>query len=101
MNLIYRAMIYERNPDKLPDRPFQQVREAGAAYNLSYRGVTYRVDPNIKQSEVFVKPAAYELIYRGMTYSVNRNEQGKVIAITSSANCSLKWLITLRKLVLS
>ncbi len=65
MELIYRGTTYNYNPDKTPGRPFKQVREAGPAYNLNYRGVTYRVDPNAKQSEFSVRPAAYELIYRG------------------------------------
>lgn len=88
MKLIYRANTYDYNPDKTPRRPFQQVREARPAYNLNYRGVTYRVDPNAKQSEVHVKPAACELIYRGITYLVNRNAQGEVAAMTSFANYS-------------
>lgn len=73
MKLIYRGMTYERHPSKASGRPFQQVRESGAAYNLSYRGVTYRIDPNAEPAEVPVKPVAYELIYRGVTYLVNRN----------------------------
>ncbi len=87
MKLIYRANTYEYNPHKTPRRPFQKVREAGAAaYNLSYRGVTYHVDPNVKQNKVSVAPAAYKLIYRGITYWVNRNAQGEITAMTSSAN---------------
>ncbi len=39
MKLIYRGTTYERNPDQAPSRPFQQVRESGRAYNLTYRGV--------------------------------------------------------------
>lgn len=101
MELIYRATTYNYNPKRTPTRPFQQVREAGAVYNLNYHAFTYRVDPNVKQSKVFVEPAAYELIYRGMTYSVNRNEQGEVIAINSSRNRSPKWLTTLRNLALN
>lgn len=71
MQLIYRGTTYERHPSS--GRPFQQVREPGAAYNLSYRGVTYRIDPNAKPTEVPVKPVAYKLIYRGVTYLVHRN----------------------------
>jgi YHS domain-containing protein len=83
MELIYRGTIYERHPSKASGRPFRQVREPEVAYNLSYRGVTYRVDPNPKPMEVPVEPVAYKLIYRGVTYfklsdqgvtySVNRN----------------------------
>lgn len=71
MKLIYRGTTYDRNPDKTPGRPFQQVRGNGPAYNLTYRGVTYRVDPNSKSAEVPIVPAAYKLIYRGITYFVN------------------------------
>ncbi|MES1026582.1 DUF4278 domain-containing protein [Gloeocapsa sp. BRSZ] len=95
MELIYRGTTYDYNPNKAPGRPFEQVREAGPAYNLTYRGVTYRVDPNVKQSEAPVRPAAYELIYRGVTYCVNRNEQGEVTAITSSTSPSKKRTLTI------
>ena len=73
MRLIYRATTYERNPDQAPGRPFQQVRESGPAYNLTYRGVTYRIDPNAKPTEVPVPPATYNLIYRGVTYASESN----------------------------
>jgi hypothetical protein len=56
MKLIYRATTYDYHPDKAPSRPFQQVRESGSAYNLTYRGVTYRVDPNDLPKEVPVLP---------------------------------------------
>lgn len=82
MKLIYRGITYERHPSKASGRPFQQVRESRAAYNLSYRGVTYRVDPNAKPAEVPVKPVAYKLIYWGITYLVNRNAQGEVTVVT-------------------
>ena len=73
MKLIYRGITYERYPSSSSARPFQQVREPGAAYNLRYRGVTYRVDPNALPASVLVKPAAYKLIFRGVAYLVNRN----------------------------
>jgi YHS domain-containing protein len=85
MKLIYRGTTYNYNPDKAPGRPFQQVREAGSAYNLTYRGVTYRVDPNSKSAEVPIAPAAYKLIYRGITYFVNSTAQGEVTAVTQPA----------------
>lgn len=88
MELIYRGNTYSYNPDKTPGRPFQQVRESGSAYNLTYRGVNYRIDPNTKSCEVPRRPAAYKLIYRGMTYWVNRNAQGEVTATTASTSLS-------------
>lgn len=81
MKLIYRATTYDYAPSKFASRPFQQVRGPGPAYNLIYRGVTYRVDPNAKPAKVPVLPAAYNLIYRGVTYLVNRTAQGKVTVV--------------------
>lgn len=62
MKLIYRATTYDYNPSKAPSGPFQQARDSGPAYNLTYRGVTYRVEPNAKPAEP-VLPATYTLIY--------------------------------------
>ena len=73
MQLVYRGITYERHPSSSSARPFLQVREPGAAYNLRYRGVTYRVDPNALPASVVVKPVAYKLIFRGVAYLVNRN----------------------------
>ncbi|NEQ18947.1 MAG: DUF4278 domain-containing protein [Microcoleus sp. SIO2G3] len=33
---------------------------------MIYRGVTYRIEPNIRPSEVPVQPVAYRLMYRGI-----------------------------------
>ncbi len=85
MKLIYRATTYDYNPDKAPSRPFQQVHESGRAYNLTYRGVTYRVDPNALRVEVPVA-ATYYLIYRGVTYIVNRNAHGEVTLVNQPAS---------------
>ncbi|MGL4623241.1 DUF4278 domain-containing protein [Chroococcidiopsis sp.] len=68
MKLTYRGMTYERHPSKASDRPFVQVREPGAAYNLSYRGVTYRIDPQTKATQVPTTLVGHKLIYRGITY---------------------------------
>jgi YHS domain-containing protein len=67
MKLTYRGITYERHSSKASMRPFQQVRESRAAYNLYYRGVTYRVEPHVK-AKVAVEPVVYQLIYRGITY---------------------------------
>jgi hypothetical protein len=67
---------------------FRQVRGSGPAYNLIYRGVTYRIDPNAKQSEVPVQPVAYRLIYRGIAYFVNKTAQGEVRVVTQPASTS-------------
>ena len=68
MKLIYRGTTYERHPSKASSRPCQQLREPGAVYNLSYRGVPYRVDPNAKPAFFPVKPVVYKLIYRSAIY---------------------------------
>ncbi len=86
MKLIYRGTTYERNPDQAPSRPFQQVRAAGPADNLTYRGVNYRVAPNTKPASVPAPAASYKLSYRGMTYFVNRTANGEVTLVTQPAN---------------
>lgn len=77
MKLIYRGMTYERHPSKASSRPFQQVREPGAAYYLSYRGVTYQIDPNTKPAEP-ARPVVYQATYRGITYFVKKTARGEV-----------------------
>lgn len=76
MQLIYRGLTYDRHPFKFVERrPFQSVRPSKAIYKLIYRGVIYRVDPSVKQTEVPASSTTYKLIYRGATYLVNRNVQ--------------------------
>lgn len=82
MKLIYRGYTYEYDSSKPVGRPFQPAPRLGRAYNLIYRGTTYRVDPNVKPAEVSVEPAIYQLIYRGMTYWVNRTAQGDRSVVT-------------------
>lgn len=72
MKLIYRGLTYDRHPYQPYSRPFQPVSRSGAAYNLAYRGVTYRVDPHAKPAKVSAKPVTYKLTYRGVSYLVNR-----------------------------
>lgn len=83
MKLIYRGTTFDYNPSQTPGRSFQQVREPGPAYTLTYRGVPYRVNPNAKLSQAPARPATDKLIYRGMTYWVNCKEQGEVTATTA------------------
>lgn len=83
MKLIYRGTTFDYDPSSTPSRPFQKSSRPREPYNLMYRGVTYRVDPNA-MTKADAKPAVYELSYCGVTYKVNRNEQGEVKAITSS-----------------
>ncbi|MBE9002102.1 DUF4278 domain-containing protein [Nostoc sp. LEGE 12447] len=90
MKLFYRGLSYELNSSKIASRrtekPFQPASGVGAAYNLIYRGVTYRVDPNAKPAEVPLPLAIYKLSYRGINYLVNRNAQGEVTLINQSTN---------------
>ncbi|MEG4115083.1 MULTISPECIES: DUF4278 domain-containing protein [unclassified Microcoleus] len=82
MKLIYRGTTYDYNPANVAARhPSQPTPTRDSAYELIYRGNTYRVDPNAI-TKTPVKPTSYELIYRGITYWVNRNEQSDVPAIT-------------------
>jgi hypothetical protein len=69
MKLFYRGTTYARHPSQADNRPFQQVRESGAAYNLSYRGVSYRIDPNATVE--LARPVVYQAIYQGIRYFVN------------------------------
>lgn len=85
MKLIYRGTTYDYNSSN-PGRPFQQIRGNGSAYNLTYRGISYRIDPNTKSAEVPIVPATYKLSYRGITYLVNRNTQGKISAVAQLEN---------------
>ncbi|MBD2527805.1 DUF4278 domain-containing protein [Nostoc sp. FACHB-133] len=90
MKLFYRGLSYELDSSKIASRrtekPFQPAPIVGAAYNLIYRGVTYRVDPNYKPVEVTLPLAIYKLSYRGINYLMNRNAQGEVTLINQSTN---------------
>jgi hypothetical protein len=87
MQLIYRGHTYSYNSAcATACRPLQSSRTPQSAYELSYRGSTYRVTPTA--TKPVVQPSEYELIYRGNTYQVNRNEQDKVTAVTLSGNLS-------------
>lgn len=85
MKLYYRGTSYEYDPSQIRNsntgQP-KQVRGAGSAYNLIYRGHTYHVDPNAEPAEVPTLRATYKLIYRGTTYLVNRMAQGDVTVVT-------------------
>jgi YHS domain-containing protein len=89
MKLYYRGASYEYNPTKVANRnieqPFQPVSQFRAAYNLIYRGFTYRVDPNAKSATIPLG-ATYKLSYRGINYLVNRNALGEVTLITQLSN---------------
>ncbi|MDZ8187955.1 MAG: DUF4278 domain-containing protein [Nostoc sp. ChiSLP02] len=76
MKLYYRGLSYEYDQTKASSKktqqPFQPAAKIGAAYNLMYRGASYRVDPNSQAVEVAQAPVAYKLNFRGITYFVNK-----------------------------
>ncbi|MEH2002703.1 MAG: DUF4278 domain-containing protein [Nostoc sp.] len=93
MKLYYRGLSYEynsREAAKRATRPFAPVDHQGSAYNLTYRGQTYRVDPNIEAAEVFTPRVAYQLIYRGVTYFVEKTHTGEVYTTFSQPFNALK-----------
>lgn len=86
MKFYYRGLSYEYNSSEATEkatRPFAAVRHKGCAYNLTYRGLTYRVDPNIEPAEVSAPPVAYQLIYRGIAYFVKRTHTGEVSTVSN------------------
>ncbi|MBN3991487.1 MAG: DUF4278 domain-containing protein [Nostoc sp. NMS2] len=89
MKLYYRCLSYEYNPSKVAskktEQPFQPVPQLGTAYNLIYRGVNYRIDPNSKSAEVPLSPVAYKLSFRGITYFVNKTAQGEITVVSQPA----------------
>ncbi|MBD2451770.1 DUF4278 domain-containing protein [Nostoc sp. FACHB-152] len=88
MKLHYRGLSYELNSStvvsRTTEKPFQPVPSVSSTYNLMYRGVSYRVDPNAKSAEVSLQPATYKLSYRGINYLVNKNAQGEVSLMNNS-----------------
>ncbi|MBD2196385.1 MULTISPECIES: DUF4278 domain-containing protein [Calothrix] len=91
MKLYYRGLTYEYNSSevaKKSTKPFEPVCHQGSAYNLTYRGTTYRVDPNIEPTPVPAPTVAYQLMYRGIVYSVQRTHTGEVSTTSSQpGNC--------------
>ncbi|BAY28013.1 hypothetical protein NIES2100_78420 [Calothrix sp. NIES-2100] len=91
MKLYYRGLTYEYNSSeaaKKVTKPFEPVRHKGSAYNLTYRGLTYRVDPNIEPRQVQAPTVAYQLMYRGIVYCVERTHTGEVSTTFSQpVNC--------------
>ncbi|MEH2375375.1 hypothetical protein [Nostoc sp.] len=65
-----------RDKTHLPDP------QLGLAYNLIYRSVTYRVDPNSKMAEVPLPPLADKLSFREITYFVNKTAQEEVTVVS-------------------
>ncbi|MEH2178090.1 DUF4278 domain-containing protein [Nostoc sp.] len=93
MKLYYRGLVYEYNlteAAKKVTRPFAPVARKGSTYNLIYRGLTYRIDPNIEPAKVFTPPVTYQLIYRGVAYLVERTHTGEISTKFSQPVTTLK-----------
>ncbi|WP_414515578.1 DUF4278 domain-containing protein [Nostoc sp. PCC 9305] len=92
MKLYYRGLSYEYDSSKVDskktEQPFQPVPQIGPAYNLMYRGVNYRVDPNSKSAEAPLVPITYKLSFRGITYFVNKTQFGKVTVVSQPTTTS-------------
>ncbi|MEH2108193.1 DUF4278 domain-containing protein [Nostoc sp.] len=91
MKLYYRGLSYESDLNKVSSKktqqPFRPVPQIGPAYNLMYRGVNYRVDPNSKSAQVPL-PVAYKLSFRGITYFVNKTPLGEVSVVSQPTTTS-------------
>lgn len=73
MKLIYRGIPYDRNPSEfVASHPFQSLRSSISPYNLTYRGATYTVVANAKQTKFPIKSVTHKLSYRGLTYLANQ-----------------------------
>jgi hypothetical protein len=70
MKLIYRGTTFNYISREQAASSEQPVREA---YELSYRGRCYQIDPQAPSEEV---SASYTLRYRGVTYLVERSANG-------------------------
>lgn len=70
MKLYYRGLSYEYNPSQVGDKKTQRAFTSGN--NLTYRGVSYHVEPNSKLGEVTEAPIAYKLSFRGIDYFINK-----------------------------
>ncbi|MBW4660676.1 MAG: DUF4278 domain-containing protein [Drouetiella hepatica Uher 2000/2452] len=91
MKLIYRGQTYEYTPGVFntgnAGRPARQAHRSQAPYSLTYRGVTFEVDPSVPQ-EVAQLPTHYNLSYRGATYHVGRDRQSIATIAPQVANAA-------------
>lgn len=71
MKLFYRGVGYDHDAQAVQsDRPWNRVRAARAGYTLTYRGVSFNVDPNQEVPDHSALPVA-QLTYRGVAYGLN------------------------------
>lgn len=81
MKLYYRGLAYEYNSEEIAKKVIRlsaPVRHQGFTYNLTYRGLAYRIDPKLEPPKVSTSPVTYQLIYRGIAYFVERTHTGEV-----------------------
>ncbi len=83
MKIYYHGNSYDYEPSKVGSRDRQVVRPQ-RPFNLSYRGVTYHVDPNVEPAEVSASQTAYNLRYHGAIYPVlvNSSAQAEATVLT-------------------
>jgi Domain of unknown function (DUF4278) len=67
-------------------RPARSTHGAKAPYTLMYRGVKIEVDPTAAPTEAPVLPTSYDLSYRGVSYRMSRDAQGQVTSMAPVAN---------------
>ncbi len=68
MKLFYRGLSYDY--DSITGAPLRTAATPRQPFTLSYRGLTYAVDPTRAVATV-PDPVAANLIYRGLRYSLN------------------------------
>lgn len=85
MKLIYRGNTYDYHPELASDRtaPFKSINGYRTPYTVTYRGLSYTVNPNQPIAEPPL-PTSYDLRYRGLAYHVTRDAQG-VATMTTQA----------------
>ncbi len=83
MKLTYRGVHYDYSPRAIGTvREEAVAHEIRPAFNLSYRGATYFVDPNAVANET-VHHSIAPLMYRGVAYALNGWNELTVAAKTS------------------
>ncbi|MBD2678097.1 MULTISPECIES: DUF4278 domain-containing protein [Nostoc] len=84
MKLYYRGLSYQYNPSQEPKQPFQPAPQSKIAYDLMFRGVTYRIDRNAQSTEIPLSQPANKLIYRGLTFFINRTTQSEGTVVSQT-----------------
>lgn len=78
MKLFYRGVSYEY--DVATGAPLRAAAPVRQPFNLSYRGLSYKVDPD-KASRSEAIPSAAILVYRGLSYALNGGKIAMAAAV--------------------